>query len=417
VNPQPIPESPPSEPALADATADQQRRFAHAFGLIEEAISRRIFPGAVLAVASRGQLVAWQPFGRFTYEPDSPEVRRETIWDLASLTKPIATVSMAMLLFERGQLPLDAPVVQFLPRFASWSSDDAAGAPHPPAAGEYGEVAGCAIEASQPAWRQAVTIAMLLAHSSGLPAHRKLYLQALGREAIQLAASRLLLEAQPGIRVAYSDIGFIILGELLESIGREPLDLFCQREIFSPLSLRMSFTPHPSVRMNIPPTANDLDYRLRVIQGEVNDENAGAMGGQAPHAGLFSDALSVARFAECLLRGGSPLFRPATVALFTARQTALLAGSAALPVAPVPAGTSRTLGWDTPSPPSQSGTLFSARSFGHLGYTGTSLWCDPERQLSVTLLTNRTWPDSSNQNIKLLRPLLHDAVLRTLDED
>ena len=269
---------------------------------------------------------------------------------------------------------------------------------------------------------------MLLAHTSGLPAHRKLYLETSGREAIQTAARRTPLEAKPGTRVLYSDLGFILLGELLEQIAPAPtagsaalpnapaagsaalpvtaesLDRFCQREIFAPLKLNMSFTPHPSIQSAIPPTANDLAYRHRIIQGEVNDENASAMGGIAPHAGLFSDALSVARFAECLLRGGQPLFRPQTVDLFTARQTA-------------PPATSRTLGWDTPSPPSQSGTLFSARSFGHLGYTGTSLWCDPERQLSVTLLTNRTWPDSSNQAIQQLRSPLHDAIIRVLDED
>ena len=139
-------------------------------------------------------------------------------------------------------------------------------------------------------------------------------------------------------------------------------------------------------------------YRERIIQGEVNDENASAMGGVAGHAGLFGDALSVARFAQCLLRGGQPLFQPETVELFTTRQ-------------PTPQGTSRTLGWDTPSAPSQSGTRFSPRSFGHLGYTGTSLWCDPERGLSVTLLTNRTWPDAANQAIKQLRPRVHDAIV------
>jgi CubicO group peptidase (beta-lactamase class C family) len=369
-----------AESRLADATAGQQQRFAHAFDLIHQAIANRVFPGAALAVVSRGQLLAWRAFGRFTYDPASPEVRCETLWDLASLTKPIATVSMAMLLSERGQLPLDAPLAGLLPHFADFpfTGDD-----------------------TQRAWRQAVTVAMLLTHSSGLPAHRRFYLENSGSEAIQKAARRTLLETKPGTCTEYSDIGFILLGELLEQISGESIDDFCQCEIFTPLSLNISFTPHPSIRAAIPPTVNDLTYRHRIVQGEVNDENASAMGGIAPHAGLFSDVLSVARFAECLLRGGAPLFRPQTVELFTARQAA-------------PGGTSRTLGWDTPSPPSQSGMLFSARSFGHLGYTGTSLWCDPERFLSVTLLTNRTWPDSTNQAIKQLRPPLHDAIVRAL---
>jgi serine-type D-Ala-D-Ala carboxypeptidase len=394
VNPaSPSPDPSRAEPTLADATAGQQRRFAQAFALLQEAIAHRVFPGAALAVACRGQLLAWHAFGRFTYDPASPEVRRETLWDLASLTKPIATTSMAMLLFERGQFPLDAPVANFLPHFAdAWAANDDG-----------------VDDDTQRAWRQSVTVAMLLAHSSGLPAHRKLYLQASGREAIQQAARRLPLEKAPGTWAEYSDMGFIVLGELLEPVTAEPLDRFCQREIFAPLNLNMSFTPHPSMQADIPPTAIDLAYRHRLIQGEVNDENASAMGGVAPHAGLFSDVLSVARFAECLLRGGPPLFRPSTVELFTQRQRPEEQRY------PSPPGTSRSLGWDTPSPPSQSGTLFSARSFGHLGYTGTSLWCDPERQLSVTLLTNRTWPDSTNQAIKQLRPPLHDAIVRALE--
>jgi len=344
---------------------------------------------------SHGELLAWQPFGRFTFDSAAPEVQRETPWDLASLTKPIATVSMAMLLFERGQLPLDEPVADLLPHFTE------PGGPLKPSVGLSGVVPPSSFEDTQRAWRKSVTVAMLLAHSSGQPAHRKFYLETSGLEAIQAAARLVPLEAKPGTRAEYSDIGFILLGELLEQIAAESIDRFCQREIFAPLNLNMNYAPHPSIRSAIPPTVNDLTYRHRIVQGEVNDENASAMGGIAPHAGLFSDVLSVARFAECLLRGGPPLFRPQTVELFTTRQA-------------TPPGTSRTLGWDTPSQPSQSGTLFSACSFGHLGYTGTSLWCDPERHLSVTLLTNRTWPDSAIQAIKQLRPPLHDAIVRAL---
>ena len=137
------------------------------------------------------------------------------------------------------------------------------------------------------------------------------------------------------------------------------------------------------------------------MQGEVNDENAWVMGGVAGHAGLFAPATDLARFAECMLRGGSPILKPATLELFARREVS-------------PIGTSRALGWDTPSHPSSSGTHFSTRSFGHLGFTGTSLWIDPERQLSVTLLTNRTWPDRSSQAIKQIRPLVHDAIVEAL---
>jgi CubicO group peptidase (beta-lactamase class C family) len=303
------------------------------------------------------------------------------MWDLASLTKPIATTSMAMFLYERGKLSLDARVADLLPDFAG-------------------------TELLHRGWREIVTVRMLLAHSSGLPAHRKLYLTAHGREAMLAAAHRVPLEAAPLERAVYSDIGFILLGDLLEHIAAEPLDAFCHRELFSPINLNFRFTLQPYSIPATPPTTNDTTYRGRVIQGEVNDENASAMGGVAGHAGLFGDALSVARFAHLVLsKGMTPsgqlLFRPETISLFTTRQSE-------------PPGTSRALGWDTPSAPSQSGTRFSARSFGHLGYTGTSLWCDPERGLSVTLLTNRTWPDATNHAIKQLRPALHDAIIDAL---
>jgi len=359
---------------LVEATSDQEQRFARAFALLDAAIARKAFPGAALAITHGEKLVALRAFGRFTYQPDSPEVQRETPWDLASLTKSIATTSMAMLLYERGKLSLDAPVVTLLPEFADATDHR----------------------------REQVTVRMLLEHSSGLPAHRKLYLEADGRRAMLMAAMRVPLEAVPGARYEYSDIGFILLGELLERIAGEQIDVFCQREIFLPINLNFCFSPYLSHPQYVPPTALDTEYRHRLIQGEVGDENASAMGGIAGHAGLFGDALSVARFAHCILRGGSPIFREETVRLFTTR-------------AALPAGTSRTLGWDTPSAPSQSGTRFSPRSFGHLGYTGTSLWCDPDRGLSVTLLTNRTWPDATNQAIKEVRPLVHDAIVDAIE--
>jgi serine-type D-Ala-D-Ala carboxypeptidase len=359
---------------LVNATGDHEQHLAQAFALMDTAIARQAFPGAALAVTMQGRLLAWRAFGCLTYEAASPNVLRETVWDLASLTKPIATVSMAMLLHERGKLSLYAPIVNLLPEFADPSD----------------------------LRRRSVTARMLLDHSSGLPAHRKLYLENDGREAMLAAAARVPLEAAPGERSEYSDIGFILLGQLLERLADEREDVFCQREIFDPLRLNFRFAPHPRQPIQFPPTVLDADYRGRIVQGEVNDENASAMGGVAGHAGLFGDALSVARFADCILRGGLPLFRPETVRLFTTRATH-------------PAGTSRTMGWDTPSTPSQSGTRFSPRSFGHLGYTGTSLWCDPERGVSITLLTNRTWPDATNQAIKEVRPAVHDAIMECVE--
>ncbi len=286
-----------------------------------------------------------------------------------------------MLLYERRGLRLDAPLSNFLPEFVSLAPQD------------------------QPAWREAVTIRMLLAHTSGLPAYEKLFLFAQFREALVHAALTTPLMAAPGTRAEYSDIGFILLGEVLAREAGLALDLFAQQGIFVPLGMtRTRFNPPQDWKAAIPPTEDDRAFRKRVVQGEVNDENAYVMGGIAGHAGVFASATDVARFAECMLRDGIPLFQSATVKLFTHREE-------------TPAGTSRALGWDTPSPnESSSGAYFSQTSFGHLGFTGTSLWIDPVRQLSVTLLTNRTWPHRESQAIRQVRPRVHDAIVEALEE-
>jgi CubicO group peptidase (beta-lactamase class C family) len=210
------------------------------------------------------------------------------------------------------------------------------------------------------------------------------------------------LVVAPGSRAEYSDIGFITLGVALERLAGEPLDRFCQREIFAALGMTdTTFNPPKEIRPKIPPTVDDRTFRHRTIQGEVHDENASLLGGVAGHAGVFSTAADVAKFAHRMIEGERPVLRPETVALFTGRQAS-------------PSGASRALGWDTPSAPSQSGKYFGPRSYGHLGYTGTSLWIDPERELSITLLTNRTWPDNSSQTIKRVRPKFHDAVVEAL---
>lgn len=361
-------------PVLTPRFAAQDERFARAFAIIQKAIAERAFPGAALAVSHRGELVAWKAFGSFTYDASSPPVSPNTPFDLASLTKVLATTPMAMALYERGQLDLDAPVVELLPLFDN----------------------------PQDPLRRLVTVGMLLAHSSGLPGYVKFYQQARTRDELIALAMQVPLEAAPMTRAEYSDIGFLLLGLVLEKLAGEPLDSFCAREIVGPYGMSTAcFIPPEALRAKIPPTLDDRDCRRRVVQGEVNDENASVMGGVGGHAGLFASVFDVAIFAHRLLCCPQPVFRPETIALFTERQQ-------------LPPGASRALGWDTPSQPSQSGRHFSPRAFGHLGYTGTSLWCDPERQLSVSLLTNRTWPDGGTQAIKQVRPLLHDAIVEAL---
>jgi serine-type D-Ala-D-Ala carboxypeptidase len=358
----------------AAAYQQQDHVFSAAFEVIAKGIARAACPGASIAVTCKGKLVALKALGRFTFAPDSPQVTTDSVLDLASLSKVVATTSMAMILYERGMVDLEAPVGGIVPEFARGDSR-----------------------------RRQVTLRMLLAHTSGLPAYERLFLKAQTGEELLEAASTTPLSADPGTRAEYSDIGFIILGLALERIADESLDRFCQRELFGPLGMvSTAYNPPVGWKIFTPPTADDRSFRHRVIQGEVHDENASVLGGVAGHAGLFATARDLATFAHAILQGRKPLHTEA-LALFTRRES-------------TPTGTSRALGWDTPSSPSQSGKYFSASSFGHLGYTGTSLWIDPQRQLSIILLTNRTWPDCSNKAITELRPAFHDAVVEALGE-
>jgi CubicO group peptidase (beta-lactamase class C family) len=356
--------------------------------LLEQAVRDRVFPGCAFAVLAGRDAAcpeyAAQAIGHFTYEPDALPVQPDTVFDLASLTKVLATTAAVMRLCDRGSLALDAPVKKWLPEFGSGPGADT---------------------------RQSrITLRMLLDHSSGLPGYVRLFDSANDRLEIIDACLRQPLTADPGTRAEYSDIGFIILGHLIEKVAGEQLDSFCQREIFVPLGMSASvFCPKQKSRPSIPPTERDSSFRHRVVQGEVHDENASVMGGVAGHAGLFSNALDPLRLAACILAdgvtpSGMQLFSPQTIAQF------------AQP-AHQPPGTTRALGWDTPSAPSSSGNFFSARSIGHLGFTGTSLWIDLDARIAITLLTNRTWPDRSNQSIRTLRPRFHDALRQELAAD
>ena len=351
--------------------------FPTARAVLQDAVATLAFPGAVFGVLLTGRPPAIEGVGRFTYTPDAPAVAQQTIFDLASVTKVMATAAMAMLLLERGQYELDAPVASYLPEFIR----------HQPA---------------NPA-KDAITVRMLLDHSSGLPVYARLYETCRSKDAMLQACLRMPLESLPGTSAVYSDIGFILLGHLLEILAGEPLDLFCHREIFAPLGMEATqFCPPQALHAAIPPTAESAFRRPRRIQGDVHDDNCWSMGGISGHAGLFANAADVLRFAECILNGGAPVFRSETVSIFAQRQLQ-------------PPGSSRALGWDTPSSPSSTGSFFSAQSIGHLGYTGTSLWIDREKQLAVVLLTNRTFPGQAGEpvpnGIQQVRPRFHNAVM------
>jgi CubicO group peptidase (beta-lactamase class C family) len=368
------------ESFMENQNAADPERFLPLRALIEEAIAAGAFPGAAWGVLQHGRVRTLGAAGCFTYDPGSTVVRPDTVYDLASVSKVVATTAAAMLLHDRGQLDLEMPLGDLLPAFA--------------------------IASERGAGRHRVTLRMLLAHASGLPGYAPLFReQSADRpdpSALLRACLHMPLTAAPGMRAEYSDIGFILLGKALELLAAEPLDRFCEREIFSPLGMRETrYNPPAETHPRIPPTERDEIFRHRVLQGEVHDENCWVLSGCAGHAGLFAPAGDVLRFAEGILASlrpfGRGLFTRETVGLFTAR-------------AGLPPGGSRALGWDTPSEPSSSGTSFGPGSAGHLGYTGTSLWLDPARDLAVVLLTNRTWPSRENKQIAAVRPRFHDLV-------
>jgi len=369
---------------LQSAGISDRDRFAAAYQVLRAAVAAHAFPGCAFGVLAGGALVHVGGLGNFTYEEGAPLVTAETSYDVASLTKVVATTAAAMLLYQRGVLDLDAPLGELLPGFVIGRSAQE-GARH-------------------------VKIRHLLAHSSGLPGYVEFFRTLSTPAALFRACLELPLEAAPGTRAEYSDPGFILLGKGLEVLTREYLATWVAREVFTPLGLSNTcFCPGPSIRPAIPPTEEDRVLRHRRIQGEVQDEHAWLLKGAGGHAGLFSNVPDLLRFAGAILAAGSesdPLFQKETVELFARRQE--------------PEGSSRALGWDTPSENSSSGRYFSPRSIGHLGYSGCSLWIDLEAEVAVALLTNRTWPDRSEASSRLIRevrPAFHDAVRQALSRD
>ena len=358
-------------------------RFAPVYRVLHEAIEARAFPGCAYGVLAGHSVVLEDALGRFTYDSDSLAVQPDTIFDIASLTKVVCTTAAAMLLYQRRKLDLETPLGDVLPGFVVGRRS--------------AELA------------RRVTLRNLLAHNSGLPGYVEFFRTASVPSELFRACLDLPLQAAPGERSEYSDPGFILLGKALEMLTREPLDRWVDREIFQPLRLTATrFNPQHDHTQLIPPTEIDSSFRHRTIQGGVQDENAYVLGGVAGHAGLFSNVNDLLRFAAAVLapfqRGhavGAGLFETDTVALFAERQA--------------PPGSSRALGWDTPSESgSSAGTRFSPHSIGHLGFSGCSIWIDLDTPVAAVLLTNRTWPDRQNLAIRQVRPVFHDAVREVL---
>lgn len=340
--------------------------------ILERAVRDGAFPGAVAEVGTATQ-VSWSgAVGRLRYDTDAAPAASDTIYDLASLTKVLSTTTLLMQLVERGALSLDDPVAAHV---EAWTGDD----------------------------RRTVTVRDLLAHCGGLAAWQPLFHTLSGRAAFEPAICASPLAYPPRSRSVYSDLGFMLLGFILahEIPLAARFDTLLTQVGGAP---EIQFNPPAIWRSRIAPTEAD-PWRGRTLVGEVHDENAFVLGGVAGHAGLFGTASAVGTLARHLLQvldGRAGAVRRDTVLEFSARR-------------PDIPGSSRALGWDTALPTSSCGGRMSARAFGHAGFTGTSLWIDPERGVYVVLLTNRVHPTRANELIKDVRPRFHDAVMDALD--
>jgi len=361
-------------PAAPETQGFRPGTFDDVDATVARFIESKAFPGAVLAVGRDGALVHLKAYGRRTYDAGAPAMTTDTLFDLASLTKVIATTTMAMMLQDEGRLDLDRPVRDYFSTFTGGAKDK-------------------------------IRVRDLLTHSSGIDWWAPLYKEARSMPEYLARILPMELKYEPGTKSVYTDLGVMMLGDILERSAGTDLNTFVKRRIFEPLKMRdTGYKPSESLRPRIAPTEVDNEWRKRLVWGEVHDENAFGLGGVAPHAGLFGTAPDLARFATMLLRGGvfenRRFIAPATVAQFTTRGT-------------VP-DSSRALGWDTPSENSSAGTLMSKRAFGHTGFTGTSMWMDPETGVFVILLTNRVHPTRDNIQIREARPQIADAVMRGL---
>ncbi len=347
--------------------------FAAVAQLIDEARHSRAFPGCAVEVGRRGGVIWQSVAGRLTYEPEAAAITPETIFDLASLTKVIATTPVAMSLVRARRLLLTSPVGAYAP---DWRGAD----------------------------RSAVTVADLLEHCAGLPAWWDLYRRGETRREFAHEISTLPLEYAPRSRSIYTDLGFILLGMILEDAGGAPLDAQFDASFGHPDLL---FRPPADLRSRIAPTADDRHWRKRLLVGEVEDENAWALGGVAGHAGVFGTAPAVGAYARLVLR---------TLSEETSLGEPWLLKRFLMP-SRVPRS-SRALGWDLMRPTSSCGHRLSASAFGHTGFTGVSLWIDPQKDVYVVLLTNRVHPErpaDPNDGLAKLRPLVHDAVMDALE--
>ena len=361
-------------------------RFAPIADILRRAVEAHAFPAACIELGHAGG-VRWNAaFGALTFHPYAPAATPRTIFDLASLTKVLATTTLAMRAVDGGRLALDDPLERWLPQ---WRGRDRAG----------------------------VTVRHLLTHSAGLSAWLPLYRDCTGRVEFEYAICSLPLEYAPDTQSVYSDLGFILLGFILEDAAPRTPGFAGARGAYDPATSLpeqfrriasyltpdpLAFNPPRDWRSRCAPTEFD-PWRGRLLTAEVHDENCWALAGAAGHAGLFGTAAAAGAFARAALHtlaGESLLARPDTMRRFIAR--------AGIP------DSSRALGWDTMLPTSSCGTRLSPTAIGHTGFTGTSLWIDWERDLYIVLLTNRVHPTRQNNAIREIRRRVHEEAIRAI---
>ena len=351
----------------------------NAWAVIDSAIENKITPGAQVFIAKDGDIVSSQGFGFQTYDNNSPPINETSIYDVASLTKVLATTPVAMKLIAQKKLGLDQTVYQFFPQFSANHKSN-------------------------------ITIRHLLTHSSGLKPFIEFFkfTPLPSKDEILDSIIESELDFIPGEKYQYSDLGMIILKEIIENVSNRPLDKLAQSWLYSPLGMNSTLFNPPFEMVNqIVPTEIDSIYRNRLLQGEVHDENAHILGGVSGHAGVFSTASDIGKYGQMLLNDGIWMGRR----IFKNKQVKKFTELHYLPI-----DSERTLGWDTPSRngKSSAGDYFSTSTFGHLGYTGTSLWIDPENEIVVVLLTNRVHPTRERGEIYGVRREFHSKVMKIL---
>ena len=369
--------------------AQKTYNFSIVDKIIENAIEAHDFPSAVLVVGNDKGIIYQNAYGRLTYDDTAKVTTTNTIYDLASVTKVIAATPAIMMLYEQGKLDLNSPVAYYIPEFGVNGKSD-------------------------------ITITNLLLHNSGLTAWTPFYQTMTTADQVKNAVYNCTKEYETGTQMVYSDYNAFLLGELVQRISGLRLDSYCKENIFSRLGMNdTDFLIPMSENYRIAPTEYDTYWRNELLIGYVHDEMAAMLEGVSGNAGLFSTGPDLFKFMQMMLNKGKYtderrmskenseiLFKDETVDLFTTKATGLGYSN------------SRALGWDTrPDPthyPPPCGNKFSVNSFGHTGYTGTSVWCDKEKKLIVIFLTNRVYPKRGNEEIRNVRPKVHDEVCRIL---